>query len=118
MEPSVECVTTDAPEVTAAADALRRVRHAELILVLFVALGVLAAAAFSGWSAWQIRSCTTPTGSCYRTTVLRARAANRVLLQDLDRQHKVIQCLLLVPPPPTRSETDLTGCEAQFPPHN
>lgn len=114
MEPSPE----RPDEVIAATDALRRLRHVELALVLFVALGVLAAAVFSGWSAWQIRSCTIPTGSCYKTTVLRARAANRSLLQELDRQHQVIECLLLIPPPPTRNDTDRMICEAQFPPKN
>lgn len=114
MEPSAELLAQEDTKVTEAARALRRVRWVELALVAFTALGVAVAAFFSGWSAQQIRSCTTPTGKCYRDTTVRARTSNRAAQEELLRQHKVILCVLLVEPA-LRSEAVEAGCEAKYP---
>lgn len=95
--------------------ALNRLRRIEFILVVITTVGVILAASFSAWSAWQIRSCTTPEGSCYQNTTVRARAASRLQQSELDRQHRIIQCVLFVDPSEREAKTTLPQCEAQNP---
>lgn len=102
-----------AEKVDEAVRSLTLVRRIELILVMAATVAGILAAGFAAYSAAQVRSCTTPSGKCYRDNTVRARQGTRQFLEDLDRQHKVIQCLLLVLPS-ERAEEDQRACEAKY----
>lgn len=101
-------------KVDEAVVALSRQRRVELILVIVATVAAVMASLFSGWGVFQVRSCTDPKGKCYRENTLRARNTTRQFLEELDRQHKVIQCLLLVLPS-ERAEEDQKECDAKHP---
>lgn len=105
-----------------AVTALSRVRRLEAVLITVAAFGMVATGVFAGWAAWEthntsntIKSCTTPDGRCYRETTVRARTNTRAQQEELNRQHRVIQCILLEDPI-ERDLSDLARCEAENPP--
>jgi hypothetical protein len=109
-------------KVDEAVVALNRMRRVEMVLVTVGALGMVATGVFAGWAAWEthntsatIKSCTTPEGKCYQDTTVRARANTRNQQEELNRQHRVIQCVLLIAPV-DRDIGDLATCEAEHPP--
>lgn len=101
--------------------ALTRLRLIEIALLIIGAAAFVATAVFLGWAvveirgvASQIRSCTTPEGACYQETTVRARTASRGQQEELNRQHRVIECVLLIAPA-DRDIGDLQICERQHP---
>lgn len=105
-----EANETKAEVLRLTAQAYRRI-----IVLLCVALaGSTAAAGFAGWSAFQVRSCTVPGGTCYRNNTVRARESITFLQEKADREHQVIKCMLLIRPS-DRAIEDQRVCEAEHP---
>jgi hypothetical protein len=96
-------------KIDAAEAALHRQRRVELVFVIMTGIGMLATVAITAWSAQRIQSCTTPEGSCWKKNTLRARENTSKFLQDLDKEHDVLKCLLLIPPL-ERVEQDVIDC--------